>query len=324
MTTVYVDYRGRDHVAGMVIGGMTIVERVLREAAKRGATRAVVRTNALPRLPALPLAVEQGDPAPLDGNASSGDAIDGDVVAGVKVSDEPSRRAASRALLQSLRRPHDGIGDRYFIRAISVRLTGLLALLRATPNQVTAVNIVVGCVACYFAAAHRFALAGVLMVVQAIFDSCDGELARLRYLHSKFGMWLDNTSDDVIDNLFVAMLALGVGGRWAVIGVIAAIARSLSALMIHLDVAKRGRPGDVLSFTWWFDTADEDLAERFDTGTSVLGVVRALGRRDLYVLVWGATCVVGLPQLGLAVSIAISGAYFLLAILHLAFAPRTT
>ena len=63
--------------------------------------------------------------------------IAGDVVAGVRVFDDDSRRAASRALFQSLRRPHDGIGDRYVIRAMSLRLTRVLCRLGATPNQVT-------------------------------------------------------------------------------------------------------------------------------------------------------------------------------------------
>src|SRR5213075_525221 len=120
-----------------------------------------------------------------------------------------------------------------------------------------------------------FVAAGALIFVQVVLDSCDGELARIRFMHSRLGMILDNGSDDVIDNLFVAMLGIGLGGIWVPIGVGAAIGRGLSALMIHVDVARRGKVGDVLAFKWFFDAEDEALQERFETKGSVLGVVRA-------------------------------------------------
>ncbi|MBA3820331.1 MAG: hypothetical protein H0X17_15675, partial [Deltaproteobacteria bacterium] len=56
--TIFVDYRGREAVAAMVIGGMSVVERVLRHAARTGASHAVVRAGRLPPLPALALVVE--------------------------------------------------------------------------------------------------------------------------------------------------------------------------------------------------------------------------------------------------------------------------
>ena len=109
-------------------------------------------------------------------------------------------------------------------RAFSLRLSALFCALRITPNQITWVNVAVGLAACVFAARGTngdFAIAGALMACQAVLDSCDGEVARLRHLSSRFGMWLDNTSDDLIDNLFVAMLGVGIGGYWLPIAIIA-------------------------------------------------------------------------------------------------------
>lgn len=316
--TVFVDYRALPGVAGMQVCGMTVVERVLRDAAKAGARRAVVRGEALPALSALPLAVETLAPdAPPPAQMLR--AVPPATIAGVAISDEESRKRASRALLQTCRRSYDGLADRFVIRAISLRLSALFCALRVTPNQITWVNVAVGLAACVFAArgTHAsFAIAGTLMFAQAVLDSCDGEVARLRHLSSRFGMLLDNTSDDVIDNLFVAMLGVGLGGIWLPIAIAAAICKSLTALMIHVDVARRGKAGDILAFKWFFDTAGEDLADRFETGTSLTGIGRAFGRRDMYILVWTITCIAGIPALGLVHGALVSFAYFGLAIVH--------
>ncbi len=303
----------------MVVGGMTVLERVLRDAARAGATRAVVIGEAarLPRLPALALAVEIVPPSsPCPDGA---EAIAGDQVAGVRIVDEASRRRAERALLETCRRPYDGIGDRYVNRSVSLRLTGVLAQLGATPNQVTCANILVGLVACGFAQHGTwltFAVAGLLIWIQVVLDSCDGELARIRHMGSRFGMWLDNVSDDVIDNLFVIALGLGLGGAWAVVGVGAACLRGACALMIYRDVARAGHAGDVMAFRWWFDSADDGLEARFEPALTPMAVIRMLGRRDLYVLLWGVTCVIGLPVAALVGGVGISIGYFGLAVAH--------
>jgi len=316
--TIFVDYAALPGVAGMQVCGMSVAERVLRDAVKAGARRAVVRGDALPALPALPLGVETipADAAP---PVQMMRAVPPATIAGVAIADEVSRRRARWALLQSCRRSYDGLADRYVIRAISLRLSAVLCALRVTPNQITWVNVAVGLAACVFAArgTHAaFALAGVLMFLQAVLDSCDGEVARLRHLSSRFGMWLDNASDDLIDNLFVAMLGVGLGGAWLPIAIAAAVCKSLTALMIHVDVARRGKAGDVLAFKWFFDTAGEDLAERFETGASLAGLGRAFGRRDMYILVWTITCVAGIPQVGLVHGALVSFGYFGLAIAH--------
>jgi hypothetical protein len=314
VSTIYIDYAGSP-AASMIVGGMSVAERVLREAATAGAEHAIVRADMLPPLPVLPIeiAVIPTFEPPPEGATT----IPGDVVAGVRVTNEATRRAAQAALLQSCRRPYDGVGDRYVIRPISLRLTGVLAGLGVTPNQVTVANIVVGLTACVLAATAHFALAGVLMLLQVVLDSCDGELARIRYMHSRLGMWLDNGSDDVIDNLFVAMVGVGLGGVWMPIAIAAACARGAVAVMIYLELARVGRPGDVMSFAWWFDKPSEALTERYeDQTTSFLGIVRGLGRRDVYVLLWGACCVVGFPFGAFALGVGLCATYFGMGIGH--------
>jgi phosphatidylglycerophosphate synthase len=160
------------------------------------------------------------------------------------------------------------------------------------------------------------------MFAQVVLDSCDGELARIRHLHSKFGMTLDNTSDDVIDNLFLACVGIGMGGVWMIIGVTAASMRALVALWTHVAVALAGKPGDVLAFKWWFDEADETLAERYDTGTSLLSVLRAFGRRDLYCLIYAGSCAAQVPVVGLFVGVVNALVHFALLVVHIGITAR--
>lgn len=319
MSTVVVDYPPGDRVAARRIGGMSILERTLRDAAKGGATRAVVRADRadLPALPALALAVEviaPGAEVPADATT-----IPGDVVAGVKVTDGASARAATRALLQTCRRPYDGVGDRFVIRYVSLTITRLVVRTPLTPNHVTLANIAVGLSACWFASRGSrlgFALAGALIFLQVVLDSCDGEVARIRHKHSRFGMSLDNISDDVIDNSFIACLGIGLGGPWTWIGIGAASARALVALMIYVDVARQGKFGDVMAFHWWFDKADESLADRFVARVTPMTVVRGLGRRDLYVLVFAASCLATVPWVGFGLGLALCVGYAGLALVH--------
>ena len=89
-----------------------------------------------------------------------------------------------------------------------VRITRVLARrsLAITPNHVTIVAIVVGLVACGLASIGAYAhvaLAGVLLQVNSILDSVDGELARLRYQYSKLGQWLDKPPADPVDRAVV-------------------------------------------------------------------------------------------------------------------------
>jgi hypothetical protein len=56
---VFVDYADRGAIAGLRLGGMSIVERIVRDAAVAGAPAATVRLAAAdrPSLPSLPIAV---------------------------------------------------------------------------------------------------------------------------------------------------------------------------------------------------------------------------------------------------------------------------
>jgi phosphatidylglycerophosphate synthase len=305
----------------MKVAGMTVLERIVRQCARQGATDILVRcdVNELPHLASVPAAVRfvaLDAPTPADARH-----VPGDELLGMRVADEPSRRAAEWALLQTCRRPYDGPGDRFVTRAVSLRITRFLAARAVTPNQVTAVASVVGLAACALAAIGTWpliAVAGLLMFAQVVLDSVDGELARILDRGSRLGMWLDNLSDDVIDNLLVVGLGLGLGGIWATVGIAAAGGRALSAIVTYLGAGAAGSPGDVMAFRWWFERDAHSAEEVYDQPFTLGLALRSLGRRDTYMLVFAGSCLVGVPAVGFALGTVNSVIYFAMAVAHLA------
>jgi phosphatidylglycerophosphate synthase len=270
------------------IAGLSVLERRIREVAREGAERAVVA--------AAPLAFPRPLPIPVEFVAIGSPPPEGarrerlDVVAGIELVDEAARRRAEWALIRRMNKSFEGPVDALINWRFSMRLTRLLARrsLAVTPNHVTICAILVGLTASLVASRGgyaAFAIAGALLELNSILDSTDGELARLRYQYSKLGQWLDNLSDDVVDNLFLVATGWGLGGPWRWLGAAAAAGRVVVAATTYLDVYRRTGTGDVFAFRWWFETGKATADEVYDP-TSPVTWLRSFGRRDTYVFVW--------------------------------------
>lgn len=113
--------------------------------------------------------------------------------------------------------PNDGVAskgraveewiDLRFFRPVGFRIARALAPTRVSPDQVTLWSLVVG-----LAAGHCFVYANpwinvlgfALFIVSDLFDSADGQLARLRGTSTRFGRILDGLSDNArFANLYV-------------------------------------------------------------------------------------------------------------------------
>jgi len=115
-------------------------------------------------------------------------------------SDVAGARVAERRLLGSLRRPSDGYLAR-FDRVLSVALSRALVRTAITPNVITALSLLVGLAGAVLLAnttVWMAELGSLLLWASAIFDGCDGEVARLRLLTSAFGARFDMATDDAI------------------------------------------------------------------------------------------------------------------------------
>jgi phosphatidylglycerophosphate synthase len=316
METVFFESTGDRHAWS--IAGLTALERRIREVAREGAVRAVVAASpvALPR--PLPIPVEfvpAGSPPPEGARCERAD-----VIAGIALDDEAARRRAEWALIRKMNKSFEGPVDALINWRFSMRITRVLARrsLAVTPNHVTIAAILVGLTASWLASrgGHAMlALAGVLLECNSILDSCDGELARLRYQYSRLGQWLDNLSDDVVDNLFLIAVGAGLGGPWRWLGLAAAGGRLAVAITTYLSVYRRTGTGDVFAFRWWFETGKATADDVYDPRSPVTWL-RSFGRRDTYVFVWMIALVVGFPPWVVCHGLVIAGVNVALLVLH--------
>lgn len=326
--TAYITASPGSNVASWKVGGITVLHRCLWMASRGGAARAVV-TFAGDLPPAVPgLTVEQAPDAAVPDNAWI---LPVDEVAGVPLRTNADRRRAEWQLLQTLPKSFQGPIDALVNRHVSLRITRLLANTSVTPNQITMVALLVGFLAAALLVASRqapstwvFISAGLALFFQSVLDSCDGELARLRYQFSKLGQWLDNIADDVTDGIAMAALGFAAGGVWVWLGLIAAAGRVFSQLALYLQVRRQG--GDFYNFRWWFETKAATMDEVYDKG-SALTHLRSLGRRDVYVFAWAVLTIAAIwwplaMALAAAYGFAISVGYVILTIVHLALSRR--
>jgi CDP-alcohol phosphatidyltransferase len=90
--------------------------------------------------------------------------------------------------------------DLRFFRPAGLRLARALAPTAVTPNQVTVWGMLVGVLAghLFYYSSRTVNLIGVaLFIVSDIFDSADGQLARMRGTSSRLGRLLDGSGDSV-------------------------------------------------------------------------------------------------------------------------------
>lgn len=303
------------------VGGVAAVERRVRELAKQGATRVVVAASAWTPAREWPIPVEfagAGAEPPADARRERAD-----VIAGIELVDEPARRRAEWALIRRMNKSFEGPVDALINWRFSMRITRVLAQrsLAVTPNQVTMCAILLGIAASVVLARGSYAavaVAGVMLELNSILDSVDGELARLRLQYSKLGQWLDNLSDDLVDNLFIACAGVAVGGPWLWIGLAAASGRVFHSLVTYASVYRQTGTGDIFAFRWWFEqkklTADDVYDPR-----QVSTWLRSFGRRDTYVFIWMIACLAGFPQWIIGHGAVIAATNLALLVLHFGF-----
>jgi phosphatidylglycerophosphate synthase len=321
-STVFLIAGADPRAPGWRVGGLTVLERKLREAARRGATRAIVACDGELSGRPIGLTIERvaaGSPPPADVEV-----IAADEVAGIRLGSPADLGRAESALLATLPKSFQGPIDALVNRHVSLRITRILCRTPVSPNQVTLFAVALGLLAAALlafggGASGALVAAGALMFFQSVFDSCDGELARLRFQFSALGQWLDNLGDDVVDAALIAALGWAAGGALAWLGLAAAGGRVFTQAALYRQVRALG--GDFNDFRWWFERDLATTDQVYRRG-SALTHLRSLGRRDLYIFVWAVLAILA-PWWPAALDVAagygigISGGYVLLTTLHL-------
>jgi hypothetical protein len=146
-------------------------------------------------------------------------------------------------------------------------------------------------------------------------------MARLRFQYTKVGAWLDNVSDELIDDGFFACVGIAIGGPWAIIGIAGGAMRLLANVLQWEEMIRLGQGGSAYAFRFWFES-EEATPDDVYSKRSPLYYFRATGRRDSFVFGWMVLLLVGVPH-GVVVWGTINGALiFSMMLMHLVLRRR--
>lgn len=121
----------------------------------------------------------------------------------IDIDDETAFKKAKIKLLETLKsKTNDGPVSRWLNRPVSIRCSIWLVNYNITPNQISFFSFLLSLVAAVFFAIgdYQYLLGGgILAQFASIIDGSDGEVARLKYLSSKYGGWFDAVLDRYAD-----------------------------------------------------------------------------------------------------------------------------
>ncbi len=150
----------------------------------------------------------------------------------IDVDDEVRLKQAEEQLTRTfLKKPSDGIISRYINRPLSIRITKLLLKTKIHPNCISCFCLITSTVAAlfFFLGGYVNLLIGAMLAqFSSILDGCDGEIARLKFLETEFGGWLDAVLDRYADAILLLGLTYhtyqAIGSvTWISIGMVAII-----------------------------------------------------------------------------------------------------
>ena len=121
-------------------------------------------------------------------------------IARAPIATAEQRRAAHRLLYRILVKPQDNAITRYLYRPVSFPLTRALVWTPITPNQISylvAALVAFGCWVTAHASMTMALLGTVIVLAASYLDCCDGEVARVKLLSSRFGAWIDTVVDEL-------------------------------------------------------------------------------------------------------------------------------
>ncbi|MGE0826897.1 MAG: CDP-alcohol phosphatidyltransferase family protein [Candidatus Binatia bacterium] len=201
--------------------------------------------------------------------------------------------SVERGLLLSLENPRDGKVDTIFNRKLSRWLTRGLLRTPLTPNQVTILSALVGIAGalCFLPGGYWGPVFGALLLqFSVVLDCCDGEIARVKFLESPLGDWLDIVCDTIVTiaiflGIGVAVWNDGASQHALVLGGVLALGGLLSFPFVTL-AEKTEDIGDQRN--GWEDVTIKKLLTSLTTRDSSIVVVASAISGKLTWFLWGA------------------------------------
>lgn len=193
----------------------------------------------------------------------------------------------SNKLFSVIRQNTEGWVAKGINKTISFAITRFLVRTNITPNQITFVNLLIAFLAFFLLMSPSYlgrVLGAFLMAFSSIVDGCDGEVARLKLMTSKFGAWFDTIADDFSNNLFVVGLSLGPyreTGQWFYLdfgSINLVLSLGVTAIIYHQLINSK-KEGNAKDFKPVWDKPQAGGRK------SLFEMIRPLMKRDFFIVV---------------------------------------
>lgn len=173
-----------------------------------------------------------------------------------ELTDEASYKEAQKVLLNSLRKPGEAFSSHYY-RYLSLFFTKYLCRTPVTPNMITvflAFLAAVGAVMIINDRWYVYYIGLILQVLALVFDCVDGEIARIKYLFSKNGDWIDSAGDNACTLFFVIAIAVKNHDIYQsstsyVLGIISVVFYVLAVFSLFFTLFKTTSSGSLQTIT---------------------------------------------------------------------------
>lgn len=176
-----------------------------------------------------------------------------------QLADTPERaREAKRLVFRSLIKPTDGWFSVNLNRPVSMSISKILVRYPVHPNLVTGFTTLVGIASGLFPMLGTylgFVIGGLLYQLASILDGVDGELARVKFLGSRTGEWLDTIGDDLTNVIYLAGVTIGVyrsmdAAVLVWLGVATVVLFVINHGIMYWMLAVKFHSGDMFGFEW--------------------------------------------------------------------------
>lgn len=159
----------------------------------------------------------------------------------INVQDDKNIRSVEQWLLRSLVKESEGFMSKHLERKISLAITQRLAKTSISPNLMTILSTCVGLVGAglfIFSTSRHQIMGAILFWCHSVLDGCDGEIARLKFLESRWGGVLDFWSDNMVHTAVFICIAIGLQKKYGsfhpiILGSSAVAGTLLSAAFVY-------------------------------------------------------------------------------------------
>ena len=182
------------------------------------------------------------------------------------VEDEPTARQTESTFINLHKHYYSQCMDFWVNSYFSLKISSLLVKTSITPNALTLFGLVIGLLSAWQFSQGGYwggLLGGLAFVGTAIWDCCDGDVARLKFMESDFGDTLDTTCDN-LNNVFAftgIMIGMAMNSGFSHALIPYTLLGVGGSLIFYFIYFPKGGIGSFFHGTWIYDLI-QHLASR--------------------------------------------------------------